>query len=479
MDLPNRFQVEPFSYDLDLALNAGISANLLFWSVSIWSETWNFDIYSTGGGGGGSPANHISKAIAELKPQEFTLMSRGYLNAKDGGRAMDNKVLGRDGVEVFPSSKRMRALDPSAGELFVQADGFPYSEPALDVRGSSRMLLWVKDAGTNRIAQNANALNWNVWDGSAWVDQGLLWDDGTGDSRPQLSLLANGNALAAWQNSGYALFSTSGLDQALSSLEIAVARYNGTNWTAFNLTTNSVMDRAPQLSVAANGTALLTWQRNNGALDPESLVMSQVDSLYYAFWNGANWSSPQLLALNAGLVLGASVAWNGGVGYLFVAIDADQDITTDTDQEIYSATYSGGGWSPLTRRTSNNIQDTRPQVVYDINDNPLVTWYQDGKIYSSTAVTLANPALVGNIQKTSAAQDYRLMTGSRGEISVVWSDSIEAPFFQNPFLFNYDRSFGCWSKPVPLLTDSALERSYSGKFATNGALVLAYNKVEV
>jgi hypothetical protein len=479
LDLPNKFQVEPFQYDLDLALKAGISANLLFWSASIWSETWNFNIYSTGAGRGGASANQLSRAVAELKPQEFTLMSRDYLYVSGDGRTMDNKVLGRDGVEVFPSSKRMLAMDPSAGELFVQADGFPYSEPALDVRGSNRMLLWVKDAGTNRIAQNANALNWNVWNGSTWVNQGLLWDDGTGDSRPQLSLLANGNAMAAWQNSGYVLSSTSGLDQALSSLEIAVARYNGTNWTAFNLTTNSVMDRAPQLSVAANGTALLTWQRNNGELDPESLVMSQVDSLYYSFWNGANWSNPQLLALNAGLVLGATVAWNGSAGYLFVAIDADQDITTDTDQDIYSATYSGGVWGPLTRRTSNNIQDTRPQAVFDSNGNLLVAWYQDGKIYSSTAVTLASPALVGNIQKTSAAQDFRLMTGTRGEISVVWSDSIEAPFFQNPFLFNYDRTFNCWSKPVPLLTDSALERSYSGKFATNGALVLAYNKVEV
>ena len=478
LDLPNTFQIEPFEYDLDLALRAEISANLLFWSTTIWSERWNYDIYSTSGRRSPS-VNSISRAITDLKPQEFKLMSRDYLYVQDGGRELNNKVLGRDGKEPVLSLKQARLLTPSAGELFVQADGFPYSEPALDVRGANRMLLWVKDAGTNRIAQNANALNWNVWNGSAWVDQGLLWDDGTGDSQPQLGLWTNGNAIAAWQNSGHVLSPTSGLDEALSSLEIAVGRYNGTNWTCMNLTTNSLMDRAPQLSVAANGTAMLTWQQNGGELDPDSLVMSQVDSLYYSFFDGTQWSSPQLLALNAGLVLGASLAWNGGVGQLFVAIDADQDITTDTDQELYGATYSGRAWGALTRRTSNNIQDTRPQVVYDSNGNLLVAWYQDGKVYSSTTAQLSNPALVGNIQKTSAAQDFRLVTGPHGEISIVWSDTIEAPFFQNPHLFHYDRTYNCWSKPVPLLTDSAIERSYSGKFATNGAIVLAYNKVEV
>ena len=478
LDLPNTFQIEPFEYDLDLALRAEISANLLFWSTTIWSERWNFDIYSTSDHGP-SPVNSVSRAITDLKPQEFKLMSRDYLYVQKGGRALNNKVLGRDGLEQDPSLKQDKLLTPSAGELFVQADGFPYSEPALDVRGANRMLLWVKDAGTNRIAQNANALNWNVWNGSDWVDQGLLWDDGTGDSQPQIGLWTNGNAIAAWQNAGHVLAPTSGLDEALSSLEIAVARYNGTSWTAFNLTTNALVDRAPQLSVAANGTAMLTWQQNSGQLDPDSMVMSQVDSLYFSVYDGTQWLSPQVLALNAGLVLGSSLAWNGGVGQLFVAIDADRDITTDTDQEIYSATYSSRVWGPLTRRTSNNLQDTRPQVVFDSNRNLLVAWYQDGKVYSSTTPQLSNPALVGNIQKTSAAQDFRLVTGPNGEISIVWSDTIEAPFFQNPHLFHYDRPHNCWSKPVPLLTDSAIERSYSGKFATNGAIVLAYNKVEV
>jgi len=478
LDLPNTFQIEPFEYDLDLALRAEISANLLFWSTTIWSERWNYDIYSTGSRSSSS-ANTISRTLTELKPQEFKLMSRDYLYVQKGGRELNNKVLGRDGVELVLPLKQSRALTPSAGELFVQADGFPYSEPALDVRGTNRMLLWVKDAGTNRLAQNANALNWSVWNGSDWVDQGLLWDEGTGDSRPQLGLLANGTAIAAWQNAGNVLSPTSGLDEALSSLEIAVARYNGTNWLSFNLTTNSVMDRAPQLSVAANGTALLTWQQNSGTLDPDSLVMNQVDSLYASFWNGTQWSIPQLVAQNAGLILGTSLAWNGYTGYLFVAIDADQDLTTDTDQDLYSSTFFSGSWAALTRRTSNNIQDTRPQVVFDSNGNLLVAWYQNGKVYSSTTLQLSNPALVGNIQKTSAAQDFRLVTGQRGEISVVWSDTIEAPFFQNPHLFHFDRTFNCWSKPVPLLTDSAIERSYSGKFATNGAIVLAYNKVEV
>ena len=94
---------------VDLALKASISANLLFWSASIWSETWNFDIYSTGGGGGGAAVNNISRAVADLKPQEFKLMSRDYLYVAGDGRAMDNKVMGRDGVEVFPSARKMRA----------------------------------------------------------------------------------------------------------------------------------------------------------------------------------------------------------------------------------------------------------------------------------------------------------------------------------------------------------------------------------
>lgn len=477
LDLPNTFQISPFEYDLDLSLRAELSANLLCFSFSIWSESWDFDIFPRSHGGGGG---QLSLAVAEMKPSDFVPMRRDYLYTKGGAaRGLENKLLARDGTEVIPPGGGGGGPQPSPGEVFVQADGFPFSEPALDVQGTNRMLLWVADAGLARDPNNRSIVRCSVWNGSAWADRGGVWDDGTADSSPQMGLLPNGQAIAAWQNSAYVLSSTSTLVEALTALEIAVARFDGTNWAACNLTTNGVMDRAPQLSVANNGTALVTWQRNGGQLDTDSLIMTQVDSLYYSFWNGTSWSSPQVLAVNAGVVLGASLAWNGSVGHLFVALDADHDITTDGDQEIYSATYSGGTWSVLTRRTANTVQDTRPQAVFDSSGNLLVAWYQDGKVYSSASPTLSGPSLVGEIEKTSAAQDFRLVTGPQGEIAMIWSDTVEPSFFQNPFIFNYDRAFNLWSKPVPLLTDSALERSYSGKFGTNGNVVLAYNKVEV
>ncbi len=482
LDLPNKFQISPFAYELSLDLRAELSANLLFWSWTIWSENWPFVIYRTGYSGSSvnSAMSTLSANIADMKPQQFKLMSRDYLRARGGARPFENRLVLRDGTEVPPPPGGAGSgLQASPGELFVQADSFPFSEPALDVAGASRMLLWVDDAGTNRIAQNANALNWSTWTGSTWTNRGLIWDDGTGDSKPQLKLLSNGKAIAAWQNSGYVLSSTSGLAEALSGLEIAVARYNGTNWTAFNLTTNNVMDRAPQLSVAGNGTALLTWQQNAGTLNPSSLIMNQVDSLYYSYFNGTNWSAARPAALNVGLVLGATVAWNGKAGHLFVALDADRDIRTDADQEIYRVTYSNGVWGALTRCTSNNVQDTRPQAVFDSSGNYLMTaWYQDGAVYSSWDTSLGYPMLVGVMPKTSSAQDFRLVTSSGADMAMVWTDSIEPPFFRNPCLFVYDRSYGHWSKPVPLLSDSALERSFSGKLTTGGSIVLAYNKVE-
>ena len=480
LDLPNKFQISPFAYDLSLDLRAELTANLLFWSWAIWEEHWVTSVYSTGyrRKTGAEELEDLSRSIAEMRPALFHPVRRDYLYARDGGPEFENKTLGRDGLEVADRHLRKRTLSPGERELFIQTNNFAFSEPALDVLGTNRMILWVADAGTNRAFSNLGDLRWARWNGTAWQNSGSVWDDGTGDSRPQFKWLSGGRALAAWQNSGSVLSSGASLADGLESLEIAVARFDGTNWTALNLTTNQRADRAPQLGVATNGTALLTWQRNEGTFDPDTLIMQQVDSLYFSHYNGTNWSQPQPAALEAGLVLGAALAWNGRSGHLFVALDADRDITTDADQEIYSLAYSNGVWGALTRRTTNNLQDTRPQADYDSNGNLLVAWYQDGKVYSSTTPQLSSPVLVGNIQRTSAAQDFRLVTGPQGRMAIVWTDSVEAPFFRNPCLFNYDRDFNVWSQPVPLLNDSALERSYSGKLTTNGSIVLAYNKVE-
>jgi hypothetical protein len=463
---------QPTLKKLGIHLEGGVRVICLLWT---WESGWlDYTWYLVGGDA--APMLAIQRALAGQlnKPdlREWQLMSRDYLSASTPyGTFLGKKPIGPlfwgDPVTV-------------GVPLALQTNIFPYSEPALAVSGTNRLLLFVTD-NTNRVSENRTEVVWSKWNGSTWVNPASVWDDGTADFSPKLSMFPDGSALAVWANEKAVLTNDAPLDVALAGLEIAAARFDPTNelWAAANLTDNDYLDRSPQLAGGANGKALLTWIQNPsisalGATNAPNTIKSR-------FWGGTSWQDAGDIATNAGMLLWSTVAYDGTNGVFLATIDPDDDQSTIGDQELWGATFDGATWSALARLTSNSVQDTKPQAVFDSAGRLLVVWYQDTNLVMRVGdLNLGSPAVIGQLSGASSQKDFHLVTGPVGQISLVWEDLAADGSGPDPMLLNYDAALGVWSQPLRLLANTdQLERSFSGAYADNGALLLAYNRVDV
>ena len=410
--------------------------------------------------------------LKQLNTTEFHPLPRNYLQVSTPysvflqPKARSPKFWGDPVVSKIP--------------LLLQTNIFPYSEPALGVSGTNRILLLVTD-NPARSDENRTELVWSTWNGSTWLNPTSVWNDATADFAPAVKVFPIGKALAVWQNERAVLTNGATLDTALAGLEIAVGWFNPASnaWSCSNLTDNLTLDQGPKLDAGANGKALVTWINNpsNSPLGSNGAP----NTIRSRFWGGAVWQNPGDIATNAGMLLWHTVAFNGTNGVMLAALDLDDDQSSITNQELYGATFTGTNWSAFTRLTTNNVQDTKPQAAFDSAGHLLVVWYQDTNLVMHTGdLNLSNPTVIGAVGGASSAKDFRLITGPAGQVTLLWEDVAEDGTGPDPFVFNYDHALNSWSKPVRLLQNTnLLERSFAGAYSDAGSLLLAYNQVNV
>ena len=470
---------KPFVYNLGLNFIEGISAQVLWWSWG-WSHTntWYFINNATASSVDFNRAIesiHSPEKTLKKLPQlsEFKANSRSYLHRASASRARRALVHSR-------STRRADVAASSTGA--VNENVYPSAQPQLGVGGTNPvMLVWITDPGLVRSSENRTELVWQRMGANGWSTPKPVWDTGSADNAPAVGVFSNGTALAVWEKFASVLPAGSALNDALAITEIAAAQFNPNTgqWNATNLTAGTYYNHTPKLAVAANGTALLTWI-GNGSNDPYGSV-SMPNTIFSRRWNGTAWSATSVLASNVPMLLYSTVAYDGSNGVFVATIDGDDNLNTIVDQELYGATYANGTWSALTKRTQNTVQDTKPQATYDSNGELLVAWYQGSNIVMRAGdLNLANAATVVALNGGSSSKDFQLITGPLGQISLVWQARAADGTGPNTFLANYDTTLNVWSLPLQLLSEpSHLQRALNGAYANDGALLLAYNSVEV
>ena len=412
-------------------------------------------------------ADSLPLTLTDLDTRQFQPIGRDYLK----------RAAVRPLTLALPMAQTLESTGGT--EMTLMTDGYPYPEPAVVAAGLTNHVLHVRD-NASRLAENRTELVDVFNAGEGWSGPVAVWDDGTGDFAPQAASLPDGELLAVWANGRVVLPEGASLDAALAGLEIAVGERDSASgvWTCRNLTSNAYLDHSPMLAAAADGSAMAAWIRNRDQ-NPTG-TPQEPNRLLFTRRVGGVWEEEDYVAVNLGTITYCDLAYNGAEAVLVFSMDADGDLATMADQELYGCTFSGGQWGPYTRLTSNSLQDTRPYVSYDAGGEVLVVWYQEGKIVSATGLALADPVEAGDMGVGSAAQDFKLATGSEGQMAVVWQGAgVEGVAASDPYILNYDPDRGLWSHGVRLLEDPALERGFSATFGESGNLILAYSKVEV
>jgi hypothetical protein len=369
-------------------------------------------------------------------------------------------------------------LSLTAGQTVTQtllANTYPYLQPALAITGSNTLMLaYVHDdpakphgRGTEIYAIANNPAATPV----------PLTDDAYPDFSPVLAFSGE-QALALWERAALSPEITPTLDITFAqSLEIAAAVWNGSAWSApLTLTTNTLMDHAPRLAPATDGSTLALWQTGDGV----DVLGTAAHPLTYtcAWWDGAAWLTPTAAITGLHDVLDVAIAAHSASQAALVYVrDMDGDLEDLSDTELFYSTFDGAAWSAPARLTTDTLPDAAPALAYDAAGVLHLIWLRDDRLASLTdswdhaeAVSILGDATQGGFL------GFELTHAPDGNLALVWQQIDDDGAHLTYSLF--DATAGAWSLARPLDDDPAVESAFSPAFTSDGSLHVAYQVVE-
>lgn len=288
---------------------------------------------------------------------------------------------------------------------------------SVDANGNA-VAVWHQDDGTRY-----NILSNRYTAGSGWGTAELIESDNAGDAQfPQVSVNSSGHAIAVWQQdngSGYNIWSN---------------RYiPGSGWgTAELVETATGTTTPPDVGMDANGHAIAVWSQHDGTR------YNVVANVYTA---GAGWGAATLIeASNNGAPHGFSprIAVNQSGNAVAVWFQSD-----GTRQSIYANRYTAGsGWGAEQLIESDNTGNAyAPKVIINENDDAIAVWHQyDGTSYNIKANSYASGGGWGTetaIDNSTANGYYpEVAMDASGHALVVWyqNDGIADSIWANRFI---------------------------------------------
>ncbi|HNQ23530.1 MAG TPA: CARDB domain-containing protein [Phycisphaerae bacterium] len=364
----------------------------------------------------------------------------------------------------------------TAAEEALVIGEFPYSVPGVIRAGETPLAVWIAD-NTERDLINRTELTFATHDANGWSEPTPVAGDGTADLSPQLAALPDGHAVCIWQDANAVLSDEDPFEVFLSHLEIAVSAYDpqsGTWSPVTRLTDDAALDRSPSVAAAAGDDMLAAWVTNAGN---DLWGTSELpNDIRWSVYDGVEWAPPAVLAAGLGTILDTTLAYDGTTGYFVFVTDADENLDTQEDQELWAATYADGQWSAPVQLTSDAICDAAPRLAYDPGGVLRLAWLKGDDLRFATGLDVGNSTVVATPGASPGARDFDLVMGSAGQVALAWND-VSATYL-DLWVAYYDPTLDVWSAPRQLTADDSAERFVSGAFDAAGNLLCVYDKTQ-
>ena len=370
---------------------------------------------------------------------------------------------------------------PAQAELPLLQNVFPNSEPALAARGTTQMLLYVRDTGVANPV-HFTEIAWTRFNGTSWSAPAPVAADVRGQFAPQVAFDGNGAAVAVWERMKDSAFSASDVSLAAAQMEIVTAKWDPTagTWGAVTgLTDNAHVDHSAQLAgPMADGDLILTWREN-----PSNLLIGTavgISRILTRRWDAASstWGAVQMLVDNLSGELSVSLAAAGSKAVMLLGRDMDNDLATTGDTELFHCVWNEGTstWSALTRYTNDALADRNAKVAVDTAGQVYALWQRGSELVMDR--NLANtPSAVRTDAATAGFADFSLALSPGGNVVALWQEMTD--FGSDAHYRVFDPASNTWGLDTLLSQDSDLERSFSTAWDNMGNLVLAYDNVTV
>ena len=411
------------------------------------SGTWN--IFETG---------RASTASLQSTPQDVYAVIDMNVPATPEDRGYANQPTRWRGEELSTS---LQAADYTNKELRVlQTNAYPDAKPQImDVDGT-KVMVWVSD-NTSRTAMNKSMLVYSVYidEYDTWSSPRAIMDNGRGDYYPVAK-----DGYVVWQKASQEFDPTATVADVSQSMEIYIAKFNGTAFdTPSRLTNNDIMDAQPQIAVNGNSVTVV-WTQNT---ENNILGYTGKNTIYQMTYDGSSWSSVASLVSDLNTVAHLNVGYMGNAPVVAYVLDGDNDLNTIGDREIYLIRNGSAE-----RFTNNDVIDSNP-VFETINGVPALFWYSDNNIYYVT--DLDSPVL--NTVSTDGiyqlTDDYSIMSNGNST-TILWT--VVQDGVSEVYGALYDGSQ--WSKDVEITQTGQAARYPNGIIEEDGKLLICFNRIQ-
>lgn len=378
----------------------------------------------------------------ELYPNfgQFQTSSAGSFEIDENGNvvtinASDLKLIDRS----YNDNKQFHTSSVTGNDYLNDTSVYPYGYPELVQLDDGRiMALYLYDDGTKSDV-NRTTLYYSIYNNNQWSVPLPVNNSGLADF--PVKVCSSGNKIyAVWQRAAEVMQDSYEVADIVDKTELVYAEFNGTTWTK-PVTIDTAGKYQMLYSIAEkDGKVAVEWAENS---ENNYTLESGTTTVYYKTLADGAWSDVTTVDSGKGIA-DASIGFVGDEIKMIYSVDADGDLTTANDSEIY---VNG------TKLTSNEVDEG--EISYQ---NGKFYWIQGAELFEYDGGTLNNTGL-------KIENDYRvLINGKTTAVTSLVTDG-----FKNELVVAY-KNGNTYTKPVALTEYGKHIGYYDAILNSNGSI---------
>lgn len=280
--------------------------------------------------------------------------------------------------------------------------------------------VWVRNDGFVRQIESATRTPGGSWSGTALLSSNEGTNEGAdpekplpeikGATDPQIGVAADGTVTAIWVRRG-----------DLGLLVEAASRPAGGAWNVPTLLSDPAQEpTAPQIGVAADGTATAVWSSNNGTTHR---TMSATRPAGGSAWSAATPLSDTSAVSTTAQVAVAPDGTTGAVWFRYPDVPFQIDIPFQTE----SATRPPGGpWSSSASLSGPSGSALSPQIAVGADGTMTAVWIRNTRVEATTRPpggTWSPASPISGV--TVTPEDPRVAVAADGTAVAVWTRTVD------------------------------------------------------
>lgn len=338
-------------------------------------------------------------------------------------------------------------------------DGAAYFSDVAMSNDGGAIAVWTQSVGgpVTQVWANAYQLG-SGWSSAVRIDNSEHYADA-----PAIRFDVDGNAVAVWLQ-----------DNGLFSFDVWANVYTaGQGWgSAQVIDSGDGSAGTPQLLIAKDGTALVTWAQDVGATEVGVFVNAYNP-------NAKTWGAAQRIDAGGGIADDPMLAVDATGDRAVVWSQSNGGANAD----IWSNRFTAGvGWATARAIDLADGQAREAQVAMDAQGNAMAIWRQDDgdgrySVWQNRFAVGAGWGTAGLIEQAAGdADDLRVVSDDEGNALALWTQLNESGFY-DIYMALYSADDG-WQTPELLETREGEAYSTDIAVSNDGELVVVWHQKE-